>query len=113
MEAIVSVTPPSLSSMVAPDGQARRCGPLPMGSVVMLREKIAAEIAIEIAPHAVNVVSLVLCVVVLDQKCGRLDTVIMRIAFLNSSRPCKVEVGLCLAILLQAHVGDGGREIGR
>src|SRR5262245_56696950 len=70
--------------------------------LVMLAQQILAEIAIEIAPDRVNVIGVVLRVVVLNQKRRALDAVVMRIAFVDSARPGKMNlVDAGVAHLLQ------------
>src|SRR5207249_2831005 len=53
----------------------------------MLPEQIPPEISLEIPPHRMNVVGIVLRVVVLDEKRGSLDPVVMLLAALGLARP--------------------------
>ena len=56
---------------------------------VVLSEKILPEIAIEVTPHGVNVIALVLGLVVLDQEQRGLHPVVVRIARLDAARHAK------------------------
>ena len=44
---------------------------------VVLRQQVFAPVAVEVTPHAVNVIGVVLCVVVLDQKRAALYAVVV------------------------------------
>ena len=58
----------------------------------MVAQQVEAEVPFEVTPDAMNVIGVILRIVVLDQKLRRLDSVIMRTAFLLDSRPCKVQI---------------------
>jgi hypothetical protein len=55
-------------------------------------EKVFAPVTVEITPHAVNVIGVVLRVVVLDQKRGALHTVIVAFAFLQAAHPSEFDL---------------------
>src|SRR5206468_11742829 len=55
----------------------------------MLPEQIPAEIAVKVAPHRMNMVSVILCVVVLDEEGRPLDSIVVFLAALGFARPCK------------------------
>jgi hypothetical protein len=66
---------------------------LVMGAVlVMIAKQVEPEISIEIAPDAVNVISVVLRVVVLDNELGCLYPVIVRTRLLFHSCPGEVQI---------------------
>ena len=44
---------------------------------VVLRQQVFAPVAVEVTPHAVNVIGVVVCVVVLDQKRAALYAVVV------------------------------------
>src|SRR5262245_36903835 len=71
---------------------------------VVLGEQIMAEIIFEIAPHAVDVVRLVLRVVELDHEGRPLDAVVMSLARLESTRPGEAD-------LIEAGRGDFGARL--
>src|SRR5215813_13809283 len=54
---------------------------------VVSLEQVKTEIVFVIPPHRMNVISLILRAVHLDQKGGRLDTIIVQAASLNVSSP--------------------------
>ena len=53
----------------------------------MLRQQVFAPVAVEVAPHAVNVIGVVLCVVVLDQKRAALHPVVVALTLLQAAHP--------------------------
>src|SRR5579871_4252185 len=73
--------------------------------LVMLRQQVEAEVAVEIAPHAVDVVGVVLRFVELDQKCRRLHAVVVWIMPVDAARPREIQIRLVLAVLIHAHLG--------
>ena len=80
-----------------------------MTGLIVLLQQVQAEVAIEVAPHAVDVVGVVLRVIELDEKRGGLDAVVMRLANLFASRPGEVEVVAGFLDLLDASLGDLAR----
>src|SRR5258705_3352627 len=58
---------------------------------VVLRQNIFAPVAVEVAPHAVNVIRVVLSVVVFDQKCAALHTIVVAISFFETAHPGKLD----------------------
>ena len=54
---------------------------------VMLGQDVAPEVAVEVSPHRVDVVSAVLRIVKLDQELGALDSVVVRTAGLCLTHP--------------------------
>src|SRR5690606_15504516 len=89
--------PPPLVNRQGDEGLERQAGIRPasiaQGSASVrhgcevLAEQIAAEVAVEVAPHRVDVVAVVLRVVVLDQERRPLDPVVVALAALGRSRP--------------------------
>src|SRR5215831_2836063 len=59
--------------------------------LVMFLQEVVAEIPGKVSPDGVNVVGVVLRVIVLDKKGLPLDAVIMALARLNATGPCKGE----------------------
>ena len=53
----------------------------------MLRQQVFAPVAVEVTPHAVNVIGVVLRVIVLDQKRAALHAVVVAFAFLQAAHP--------------------------
>src|ERR1700730_6667063 len=53
----------------------------------VLAQQIPPEVAVEIAPHGMDVIAVVLGVVVLDQKRGPLDAVVVLLSPLRLARP--------------------------
>jgi hypothetical protein len=67
------------------------------GVPVVCCQQVFAPVTVEITPHAVNVIGVVLSVVVLDQKRGALHTVIVAFASLQASHPSEfylIEAGV-------------------
>ena len=60
--------------------------------LVMLAQEIFAEVVLEIAVHSVDVIVVVLCVVVFEQKGGPLDAVVVAFALFDTPRPGKVQL---------------------
>ena len=58
---------------------------------MMFSENVATEVAIEVSPNGVNVIGSVLGAVVLEEKLGRLDAII--VAFSRATTPGPGEVG--------------------
>jgi hypothetical protein len=58
-----------------------------VAGLVVLDEKIQAGVAVDIAPHAVDVVGVVLGVVEFNQDGGRLDAVAVGLAAIGASGP--------------------------
>src|SRR4029077_1493037 len=83
--------------------------PIPNSSVrsglQMLAQQIAAEVAVEVAPHGVDVVPVVLRVVVLDEERRALDPVVVLLSALGLTRPGKRD-------LLDAGLAQARRSIG-
>src|SRR5260370_1099561 len=103
--------------MPAPVRQARKTRRfettlLPMTGLVMLAQQVAAEVARKVAPHRMDVVGVVLRVVELDQKRGRLNAVVMPLAGLFAARPREVQVAGGLLDLLFPRLGDLVRHVG-
>ena len=57
----------------------------------VIAQQVAAEVTVGISPDRVDVVHVVLRVVVLDEKRGRLEPVVVRAAPLGLSRPGEVD----------------------
>src|SRR5260370_17385982 len=103
--------------MPAPVRQARKTRRfettlLPMTGLVMLAQQVAAEVARKVAPHRMDVVGVVLRVVELDQKRGRLNAVVMPLAGLFAARPGKVQVASGFLDLFFPRLGDLVRHVG-
>ncbi len=94
------------------------------GILVVVCQKVFAEVAVEVAPGAVNVVGVVLRIVVFDEERAALHAVVVAFAFLQTAHPSEfnlVEARLtdfleplaCLLSWLRAEVflnqGRGGR----
>src|SRR5258707_8581944 len=59
---------------------------------VVFRQQVFPPVAMEVAPHAVDVVGTILCVVILDEKCASLNAIIMPFAFLEAAHPCEFDL---------------------
>src|SRR5258708_27269221 len=57
------------------------------GHSVMLGQEISAPVPLELSPHAVDMVRVVLGVVVLDQERGTLDAVVVALTFPEPAHP--------------------------
>ena len=57
------------------------------GIPVVFGQKVFAPVAVEVAPHAVDVIGVVLRVIELDQKRGALHAVVVAFAFLQAAHP--------------------------
>ena len=57
---------------------------------VVFPQQIFAEIPVELSPHSMDVIGVVLSIVVLEQKRGRLNPVVVALARLPSAGPSKV-----------------------
>src|ERR1051325_7536045 len=79
-----------------------------VAGVLVRLQQVRAEIAIEIAPHGVNVIRAVLRVVKFDQEGVGLYAIIMRIAAVHAACPREVNV---LARLLDLIFPDRGQLI--
>src|SRR6266567_532262 len=75
---------------------------LPMAALIMFFQQVQAEIAFDIAPDRVDVVGAVLRVVVLDEKHGRLDAIVMRLSHCLAARPRKIQIATGFLDLLLA-----------
>ena len=64
-----------------------------MAGLIVLREKITAEVAGDVAPHAMDVIRVVLRVVVLHEEIRSGDAVIMRVPAFFAACPYEVQVG--------------------
>ncbi len=61
------------------------------GVPVVLCQQVCAPVTVEIAPHAVNVIGVVLRIVVLDQKSAALHAVVVTFTFLQPAHPGKFD----------------------
>src|ERR1700730_16107149 len=78
----------SMPRNVLDDRQLPSRVPLMMRGVrVVCRQQVFAPVAVKIAPHAVNVIGVVLSVIVLDQKGDALNAVVVAFAFVQSAHP--------------------------
>src|SRR5262249_12199154 len=106
--------PPLPQSMWSGENVVDSCPESPPDSVgdalEMLPKQVAPEVAVEVAPHGMNMVGVVLGVVVLDQERGPLDPVIVRLEALGVARPR--EADLLDSGFLEASHAIGG-QIGR
>src|SRR5678816_626517 len=59
---------------------------------IVLTQQVSTEITFKVPPNRMNVVRVVLCVVILNQKCRPLHPVVMRVA--NGGPACPSEVKL-------------------
>src|SRR5438094_2879608 len=59
---------------------------------VVLGQQVRAEIALEIAPDAVDMVGIVLGVVILDQERRSLNPVVVTLALLQSAHPSELQL---------------------
>ena len=74
---------------------------------VVLPQQVPAEITVEIAPYGVNMIGAVLDIVVLDQKSGPLNTIVVGAARLSVSGPAEMNpVHAAVANDLDALPGD-------
>src|SRR5581483_8999969 len=97
-------TAPSGSTISAAtkSGEARRWAfSLPPSSsrlfvrgLVVLRQQVKPEVAVEVAPDAVDVVAVVLRLVELDQEYRRLHAVVVQVVAIDAARPREVQVRL-------------------
>ena len=63
---------------------------------------VMSPVAVEVAPHAMNVIRVVLGIIVLNQKGAALDAVVMSLAFFEATHPCELdEIESGLANLVQ------------
>jgi hypothetical protein len=58
---------------------------------IVLGEQVSAKVVRWVAPHGMDVVGVVLCVVVLDEKTRRLEPVVVALARLDAACPSKVD----------------------
>ena len=58
----------------------------------MFAQQVHAKVAVEIAPNAMDVVGVVLCVVVFDQEGRALQPVVMRIVAIDAACPCEINL---------------------
>ena len=78
------------------------CALMVRGVPVVFSQQVFAPVAVEVAPHAVNVIGVVLGVVVLEQKRAALHAVVVAFAFLQAAHPCEFDlVKACLADFVQ------------
>ena len=77
-------------------------------------QKIAAEVAVGVAPDGVQVVHVVLRVVVLDEECWSLKPVVVRLAALCFAGPREVHVLRCPRVSIRSRSmpasGSGSRS---
>ena len=63
-----------------------------VAGLIVLPKEVLTEVTVEVAPHGVDVVGVVLRVVELDQEVGRLNAVVMRVALIDTARPSEVDI---------------------
>ena len=95
----------------AQEDRSLRVAMIGRGRFVVLLEQVVAEIALEIAPDAVDVVGVVLGVVVFDQEGRALDAVVVGLAAFQAARPGEADlVDARLEDLAQVVGGQLGAE---
>src|ERR1051326_13768 len=82
------------SSRKGTAGECTCCASLTrtVARLVVFVQQVASEVAIEIAPHTVDVVRVVLRIIVFNQKVGRLHAVIVRLGRIGPAGPREVDV---------------------
>ena len=80
----------------------------------MLFQQVCPIITIEITPHEVNVVGVVLCIIKFYQKCFSLDAVIMWFSSYKAAGPAKagriVQINIGGEGRVAVMIGVGGRD---
>ena len=77
-------------------------------------QQVEAEIAIVITPDCVDVIGIVLGVVVFDEKCRTLDSIVVGLTPLDRSSPGEMDLGeACAAQLIQTRGCNIGGHIAR
>ena len=59
---------------------------------VVFCQQVYTPVSREVPPYAVDVISIVLCVVILNQKCAALHAVVMTYAFFETAHPGKFDL---------------------
>src|SRR5262249_11573738 len=81
-----------LSRLSKPSRLSGLSGLLPVCVLIVQAQQVSSEIAVEVTPHRMDMVCLILSIVVLDQECGALDTVIVGLAPFRPASPGKRDV---------------------
>src|SRR5271154_3799998 len=79
---------------------------LAMAGLVMLFQQIQPKVALEIPPHAVHMIGVILRIVKFDQECRCLNAIVMRVPIFFAARPGKVQISTGLLHLLRANLRD-------
>ena len=58
----------------------------------MSAQNIIAEVILEITPNSVDMIGLILCIVVFEQECRALHTVVVSFPRLNRTRPSETDL---------------------
>src|SRR5580704_15700041 len=77
-----------------------------VASLIVTLEQVLSEVAVEVAPDRVNVISVVLCVVEFDKKVRCLHAIIMRITVADAARPGEMDIAARLVDLCDATRGQ-------
>lgn len=80
-------------------------------SVVVLQEKVLPEVAIVVAPHRVDVVGVVLCIVEFDEEVWCLNPIVVRVTVVDTSRPSEMNIPTGLVHLCDSAFRQLARHI--